>query len=143
MKRTSWPRALRALATASPTRTSRKLPTWMCPEVLIPVTTTCGPSPKESATFFAQPGTSFTWFSTSTYKTLLRGRGALAGDLDVHDLVLSRAAGRRDRDLIPNPPLEDCAADGRGVGELAVRRVGLVGPDDLEGPLVLLAPFAS
>src|ERR671917_466560 len=133
-KRASSPRALSAFATASPTRISRRFPTWMWPEVLIPVTTTCGPGPSSSATRSAQPGTGSSLNLCSTYTSgsfsgLGRsGPAALARDLDIDDLVLRRAAG---------------GADGRGVGELAVRRVGLVGPDDLEGPLVLLAPAAG
>src|SRR5918998_2998076 len=148
MKRTSSPRSLKAVATPSATSTSSRFPTWMLPEVLMPETTTWGPPPRESATFFAQPGTgmSLIWCSTGcrlTGSVETRTVRALARDLDVHDLVLRRAAGRRDGDLVPHPPLEDGATDGRGVGELAVRRVRLVGADDLEGPLVLLAPAAD
>src|ERR671916_2198866 len=148
-KRASSPRALSALATASPTRISRRFPTWMWPEVLIPVTTTCGPGPSSSATRSAQPGTGSSLNLCSTYTSgsfsgLGRsGPAALARDLDVDDLVLRRAAGGCDGHLVPHLAPEDGAADGRGVGELAVRRVGLVGPDDLEGPLVLLAPAAG
>src|SRR5919202_3296713 len=63
----------------------------------------------------------------------------LACGFYVDDLVLGRAAGRCDRDLIPDAALEDRAAHGRRVGELAATGIGLVGPDDLEGPLLVLA----
>src|ERR687893_1025212 len=145
-KRASSPRALSAFATASPTRISRRFPTWMWPEVLIPVTTRCGPGPSSSATRSAQPGTGSSLNLCSTYTSgsfsgLGRsGPAALARDLDVDDLVLRRAAGGGDVHLVPHLAPEDGAADGRGVGELAVRGVRLVGADDLEGPLVLLAP---
>src|SRR5918995_4417617 len=67
-----------------------------------------------------------------------RAPGALAGRLDVDDLVLRRTAGGRDHDLLPHLPLEHGPAHRGGVAELPARRVGLVGTDDLERPLLSL-----
>src|SRR5918997_5944884 len=149
IKRTSSPRCRKAFATASATRTSRRLPAWMLPETLMPLTTTCGPAPKESATLSAQPGmgmpvavpVSFMRCSNWGRWWEVRdeaGCGALARDLDVDDLVLRRAAGSGDRDLLAHLLLEHGAAHGRGVGKLPAPWVGLVGAHDLERPL--LAP---
>src|ERR687889_2495029 len=66
-----------------------------------------------------------------------RSKG-LAGRLDVDDLVLRRAAGGGDRDLLPHLPLEHRPAYRGGVAELPARRVRLVGADDLERPLLSL-----
>src|SRR5688572_4778393 len=65
-----------------------------------------------------------------------RAPGALAGRLDVDDLVLRRAAGGRYHDLLPHLPLENGPANRRGVAELPTRRVRLVGADDLASPLL-------
>src|SRR5919112_1956977 len=67
-----------------------------------------------------------------------RSPDALAGRLDVDDLVLRRAAGGGDHDLLPHFPLEYGPADRGGVAELPARRVRLVGADDLERPLLSL-----
>src|SRR5215218_5257346 len=67
-----------------------------------------------------------------------RAPGALAGRLDVDDLVLRRAAGGRYHDLLPHLPLEHGPAHRGGVAELPARRVRLVGADDLERPLLSL-----
>src|SRR5215216_763415 len=67
-----------------------------------------------------------------------RSPDALAGRLDVDDLVLRRAAGGGDHDLLPHFPLEDGPAYRGGVAELPARRVRLVGADDLERPLLPL-----
>src|SRR5918997_3561853 len=63
----------------------------------------------------------------------------LARGLYVDDLVFGRPPGRGDRDLVSDAALEDGAAHGRGMGEFAAPGVGLVGPDDLEGPLLVPA----
>src|SRR5829696_712940 len=68
-----------------------------------------------------------------------RSPDALAGRLDVDDLVLRRAAGGGDHDLLPHFPLEDGPAYRGGVAELPARRVRLVGADDLERPLLSLS----
>src|ERR687897_1579919 len=68
-----------------------------------------------------------------------RSPDALAGRLDVDDLVLRRAAGGGDHDLLPHFPLEYGPADRGGVAELPARRVRLVGADDLERPLLSLS----
>src|SRR5215213_1285771 len=68
-----------------------------------------------------------------------RPPGALAGRLDVDDLVLRRAAGGRYHDLLPHLPLEHGPAHRGDVAELPARRVRLVGADDLERPLVSLS----
>src|SRR5215218_11379898 len=68
-----------------------------------------------------------------------RTPGALAGRLDVDDLVLRRAAGGRDHDLLPHLPLEHGPAHRGGVAEFPARRVRLVGADDLERPLLSLS----
>src|SRR5215212_1089126 len=62
----------------------------------------------------------------------------LAGRLDVDDLVLRRAAGGGDRDLLPYLPLEYRFAHRGSVAEFPARRVRLVGTDDLERPLLPL-----
>src|ERR671912_850828 len=67
-----------------------------------------------------------------------RSPDALAGRLDVDDLVLRRTAGGGDRDLLPHLPLEYGPAHRGGVAELPARRVRLVGADDLERPLLSL-----
>src|SRR5215213_4990949 len=67
-----------------------------------------------------------------------RAPGALAGRLDVDDLVLRRAAGGGYHDLLPHLPLEYGPANRGGVAELPARRVRLVGADDLERPLLSL-----
>src|SRR4028119_1756044 len=139
-KRTSSPRALRAFATASATRTSRRL--WMWPEGLMPVTTTCGPGPSPSATLSAQRGTgmrvSAMLRSTrgSLRETRRRTLRGLARRLDVDDLVLRGAARGRDRNLLADLAPENRAADRRGVGEVAAPRIRLVGAHDLEGALL-------
>src|SRR5215218_11462224 len=69
-----------------------------------------------------------------------RAPGALAGRLDVDDLVLRRAARGRYHNLLPNLPLEYGPAYRGGVAELPARRVRLVGADDLERPLL---PFPA
>src|SRR5215213_3952513 len=147
IKRTSSPRALKAFATASATRTSRRLPAWMFPETLMPLTTTCGPAPRESATLSAQTGMGkpvelpvslmqcSNWGPWSKKRS---GSGDLAGRLDVHDLVLRRAAGGGDSDLLPHLLLQDGPAHRGGVAELPARRVGLVGANDPECPLLPL-----
>src|SRR5688572_24557048 len=135
MKRTSSPRCRRAFATASATRTSRRLPAWMLPETLMPLTTTCGPAPRESATLSAHPGMRMPVdlpVSLMRYSNWVRwlelwrsgacARGALAGRLDVDDLVLRRAAGGGDHDLLPHLPLEHGPAHRGGVAELPARR---------------------
>src|SRR5215218_4257451 len=66
------------------------------------------------------------------------GSGDLAGRLDVHDLVLRRAAGGGYGDLLPHLLLQDGPANRGGVAELPARRVRLVGADDLERPLLSL-----
>src|ERR671917_1544992 len=66
----------------------------------------------------------------------VRGGGTLARHLDVDDLELRRAAGCGDRNLLAHLLLEHSAADRRGMGELPASRVGLVGADDLERPLL-------
>src|SRR5688500_5758830 len=68
-----------------------------------------------------------------------RAPGALAGRLDVDDLVLRRAAGGRYHDLLPHLPLEYGPAHRGGVTELPACRVRLVGADDLERPLLSLS----
>src|SRR5918998_5754754 len=68
-----------------------------------------------------------------------RSPDALAGRLDVDDLVLRRAAGGGDHDLLPHLPLEYGPAHRGGVAELPARRVRLVGADDLERPLLSLS----
>src|ERR671918_2447684 len=68
-----------------------------------------------------------------------RSPDALAGRLDVDDLVLRRAAGGGDHDLLPHLPLEHGPAHRRGVAELPARRVRLVGADDLKRPLLSLS----
>src|SRR5215203_721694 len=68
-----------------------------------------------------------------------RSPDALAGRLDVDDLVLRRAAGGGDHDLLPNLPLEYGPAYRGGVTELPACRVRLVGADDLERPLLSLS----
>src|SRR3712207_1176987 len=68
-----------------------------------------------------------------------RAPGALAGRLDVDDLVLRRAAGGGYHDLLPHLPLEYGPAYRGGVAELPARRVRLVGADDLERPLLPLS----
>src|SRR5215210_7396977 len=68
-----------------------------------------------------------------------RAPGALAGRLDVDDLVLRRAAGGRYHDLLPHLPLEYGPAHRGGVTELPAHRVRLVGADDLERPLLFLS----
>src|ERR671921_1311069 len=68
-----------------------------------------------------------------------RAPGALAGRLDVDDLVLRRAARGRYHNLLPNLPLEYGPAHRGGVAELPARRVRLVGADDLERPLLSLS----
>src|SRR5918994_5571793 len=70
--------------------------------------------------------------------SLMRYSSALAGRLDVDDLVLRRAAGGRYHDLLPHLPLEHGPAYRGGVAELPARRVRLVGADDLERPLLSL-----
>src|ERR687889_1452962 len=65
-----------------------------------------------------------------------RSPDALAGRLYVDDLVLRRAAGGGDHDLLPHLPLEYRFAHRRGVAQLPARRVRLVGADDLERPLL-------
>src|ERR687889_639797 len=72
-------------------------------------------------------------------RTGSRSPDALAGRLDVDDLVLRRAAGGGDHDLLPHFPLEYGPADRGGVAELPARRVRLVGADDLERPLLSLS----
>src|SRR5918999_488994 len=67
-----------------------------------------------------------------------RSPDALAGRLDVDDLVLRRAAGGGDRDLLPHLPLEYGPTHRGSVAELPARRVRLVGADDLERPLLSL-----
>src|SRR5215204_56068 len=67
-----------------------------------------------------------------------RSPDALAGRLDVDDLVLRRAAGGGDHDLLPHLPLEYGPAHRGGVAELPARRVRLVGANDLERPLLSL-----
>src|SRR5918995_7069381 len=64
--------------------------------------------------------------------------GVLTGRLDVDDLVLRRAAGGGDHDLLPHLPLEYCPAHPGGVAEFPARRVRLVGADYLERPLLSL-----
>src|SRR5215218_464760 len=64
---------------------------------------------------------------------------ALAGCLDVDDLVLCRAPGGGDHDLLPHLPLEYGPAYRRGVAELPARGVRLVGADDLKRPLLSLS----
>src|ERR687897_1451957 len=64
---------------------------------------------------------------------------ALASRLDVDDLVLRRAAGGGDHDLLPHLPLEYGPAHRGGVAELPARRVRLVGADDLARPLLSLS----
>src|SRR5215212_7747017 len=149
MKRTSSPRTLKAFATASATRTSRRLPAWMFPETLIPLTTTCGPLPRESAALPAQAGMEMPvelpvslmpcshgirWSNERS------GSDDLAGRLDVHDLVLRRAAGGGDRDLLPHLPLQDGLAHRGGMAQFPARGIRLVGADDLEPPLLPLLP---
>src|ERR671920_844265 len=68
-----------------------------------------------------------------------RSPDALAGRLDVDDLVLCRAPGGGDHDLLPHLPLEYGPAYRRGVAELPARGVRLVGADDLERPLLSLS----
>src|SRR5918999_3583776 len=68
-----------------------------------------------------------------------RSPDALAGRLDVDDLVLRRAAGGGDHDLLPHLPLEYGPAHRGGVADLPARRVRLVGADDLERPLLSLS----
>src|ERR671910_1596616 len=68
-----------------------------------------------------------------------RAPGALAGRLDVDDLVLRRAAGGRYHDLLPHLPLEYGPSHRGGVAELPARRVRLVGADDLERPLLSIS----
>src|SRR5919107_5516407 len=149
MNRTSSPRALKAFATASATRTSRRLPAWMFPETLMPLTTTCGPGPREAATLSAQAGMEM---PVELAVSLMRcsngirgsnergGSDGLAGRLDVHDLVLCRAAGGGDHDLLPHLLLQDGFAHRGGVAQLPARGIGLVGADDLERPLLPLLP---
>src|SRR5918993_5114569 len=67
-----------------------------------------------------------------------RSPDALAGRLDVDDLVLRRAAGGGDHDLLPHLPFEYRLAHRGSVAELPARRVRLVGADDLERPLLPL-----
>src|SRR5215207_5852824 len=67
-----------------------------------------------------------------------RSPDALAGRLDVDDLVLRRAAGSGDHDLLPHLPLEYGPAHRGGVAELPARRVRLVGADYLERPFLSL-----
>src|SRR5919112_1042818 len=67
-----------------------------------------------------------------------RSPDALAGRLDVDDLVLRRAAGGGDHDLLPHFPLEYRFAHRGSVAELPARRVRLIGADDLERPLLPL-----
>src|SRR5215218_9415924 len=62
----------------------------------------------------------------------------LAGRLYVDDLVLRRAAGGGDHDLLPHLPLEYSPAYGGGMAELPARRVRLVSADDLERPFLPL-----
>src|SRR5918992_4801795 len=64
--------------------------------------------------------------------------GALTGRLDVDDLVLRRAAGGGDHDLLPHLPLEYCPAHRGSVAEFPARRVRLVGADYLERPILSL-----
>src|SRR5215213_11028434 len=153
IKRTSSPRSRRAFATASATRTSRRLPAWMLPETLMPETTTCGPLPSPSATLRAHSGTrvgvrvpvSVMGRSTFVGFRVREGglaasasgarRGVLARGLDVDDLVRRRAAGRGDGDRLPDAAPEDGLADRRGVRELAAAGIGLVCAHDLERAL--------
>src|SRR5918998_5078340 len=69
-----------------------------------------------------------------------RSPDALAGRLDVDDLVLRRAAGGGDHDPLPHLSLEYRPAYRGGVAELPARRVRLVGADDPERPLL---PFPA
>src|SRR4051812_26488919 len=59
--------------------------------------------------------------STGLAHAMLRS-GDLAGRFDVDDLVLRRAAGGRDGDLLPNLLLQDGLAHRGGVAELTARR---------------------
>src|SRR5215216_1279526 len=68
-----------------------------------------------------------------------RSTCALAGRLDVDDLVLCRAPGGGDHDLLPHLPLEYGPAYRRGVAELPARGVRFVGADDLKRPLLSLS----
>src|ERR687895_1558183 len=68
-----------------------------------------------------------------------RSPDALAGRLDVDDLVLRRSAGGGDHDPLPHLPLEYGPSHRGGVAELPARRVRLVGADDLERPLLSLS----
>src|ERR687897_1723492 len=68
-----------------------------------------------------------------------RSPDALAGRLDVDDLVLRRSAGGGDHDPLPHLPLEYGPSHRGGVAELPARRVRLVGADDLERPLLALS----
>src|SRR5918994_5727858 len=84
---------------------------------------------------------SLTRYSNWVCWTELRRSGAwapcaLASRLDVDDLILRRAAGGGDHDLLPHLPLEHGPAHRGGVAELPARRVRLVGADDLERPLL-------
>src|SRR3712207_3782577 len=116
-KRTSSPRARSASATASATRTSRRLPAWMLPEVLMPETTTCGPGPRLSATLFAHPGMGRPLLTRCSKVRRCEVRGTtkprLARGLHVDDLVLRRSAGRGDGHLLPDAALEDGLPDRR------------------------------
>src|ERR671917_57547 len=119
----------------------------MLPEGLIPVTTTCGPAPNESATFSAQAGMEMPvelqdslMRCSSWVRKRTAGRDSLAGRLDVHDLVLRRAARGGDRDLLPHLPLQDGLAHRGGVAQFPARGIRLVGADDLERPLLPLLP---
>src|SRR5919107_334380 len=86
---------------------------------------------------------SLTRYSNWVCWTELRRSGAwapcaLASRLDVDDLILRRAAGGGDHDLLPHLPLEHGPAHRGGVAELSARGVGFVGADDLERPLLSL-----
>src|ERR687889_1393649 len=66
---------------------------------------------------------------------------ALARGLYVDDLVLGSATRRNDRYLISSAALEDGAPNRRRVGEFTAPGVRLVGPDNLEGPLLVLTDY--
>src|SRR5215208_3890196 len=66
---------------------------------------------------------------------------ALARGLYVDDLVLGSATRRNDRYLISSAALEDGATNRRRVGEFTAPGVRLVGPDNLEGPLLVLTDY--
>ncbi len=122
----------------------------MLPEGLIPVTTTCGPAPRAVGDPLGPAGYGYAGSGAGLVHAVLqlwsvvevRGRGglrgALARDLDVDDLVLRRAAGRGDRDLLADPFLRTARPTGEAWESLPLPGSDSLAPDDLEGPL--LAP---